>query len=180
MKKRFLILVSLFTILGLLFSFGACNAKDHLDVLRIANPTDIKKLDPITIMDAPSSRVADLITDSLVSYDHSGEVIPELAKSWEYSDEGDEVTFYLRDDVKFHDGTKFDAEAVKFNFERILDPEWASSAREKYTKVLEDIVVVDDYTIRFELKAPNAAFIDLYIIDNATMIISPASVEKYG
>ncbi|MFP4647135.1 MAG: ABC transporter substrate-binding protein [Candidatus Acetothermia bacterium] len=180
MEKRFSIVIAFFAILGLLLSVGTCYAASDSDTLRIANPSDVKKLDPIHIMDAPSSRVADLICDHLATYDYSGEVVPELAKSWEFSEEGDEITFYLREDVKFHDGTEFDAEAVKFNFERILDPDEASSAREKYSEVIEDIEVVDDYTIRFELTAPNAAFIDLYIIDNATMIISPASVEKYG
>lgn len=180
MKRRFSVFVSFFVILGLFLAVGVGYAEDDSGTLRIANPTDIKKLDPVDIQDATSSRVADLVFDHLASYDYDGEVIPELAKSWEFSEDGDEVTFHLRKGVKFHDGTEFDAQAVKFNFERIMDPEVASAAREKYTKEIENIKVVDDYTVRFKLTAPDAAFIDLYIIDNATMIVSPASVKKYG
>ncbi len=180
MSKKYLVILSVFLFLVFLLSPGVSHAQSQEDTLRIANPTDIKKLDPLEIQDAPSQRVADLVFDHLATYDYDGEVIPELAKSWEFSEEGDEVTFYLREDVQFHDGTKFDAQAVKFTFDRVLDPETASPYREKFNDMIEGIEVVDDYTVRFDLTSPNAAFIDLYIIDNAAMIISPASVEKYG
>ena len=180
MSKKFSVLVSFSVIMALLLTVGVCYAKDSSGTLRIANPTDIKKLDPVDIQDATSSRVADLVFDHLATYDYDGEVMPELAKSWEFSEEGDEITFHLREDVKFHDGTKFDAQAVKFNFERIMDPEVASPAREKFSKRIEEIEVIDDYTVRFKLTGPDAAFIDLYVVDNATMMMSPASVKKHG
>jgi len=148
--------------------------------LTIANPADIKKLDPIQILDQPSSRVANLVFDHLANYDFDGEVVPELAKSWEFSEDGKVVTFYLRDDVEFHDGTKFNAEAVKYNFERILDPDEAAPGKKKFEDAIEEVEVVDDYTVNFHLTEPNAAFIDLYIIDNSMMIVSPAATKKYG
>ena len=65
------------------------------------------------------------IFNSLVTIDENLNYIPELAESWDAKDDGKTYIFHLRKGVKFHDGTDFDAEAVKFNFERItgrLDP----------------------------------------------------------
>ncbi|MBS3788756.1 hypothetical protein KGY79_11235, partial [Candidatus Bipolaricaulota bacterium] len=73
MKNKFSVLVSVFLILGLFMVVGVCNAEDSSGTLRIANPTDIKKLDPVDIQDATSSRVADLVFDHLATYDYDGE-----------------------------------------------------------------------------------------------------------
>ena len=66
------------------------------------------------------------VYDTLVYQDSDGSFVPGLAERWEVSDDGLAYTFHLRDDVTFHDGTVFDAEAVKFNFDRIADPETKS------------------------------------------------------
>jgi len=148
--------------------------------LKIALPTDITKLDPIYIQDAPSSTVADLIYDTLVEFDFDGSLRPGLASSWEVSEDATVYTFHLREGVTFHDGTQFDAHAVKAHFERLLDPAWASPQRKMYASLISEIQVPDPYTVRFVLTRPDVAFIESYVISNATMIASPAAVERYG
>ena len=70
------------------------------------------------------------IYDRLVEINSTegGEIYPSLATSYSVSDDGLVWTFELREDVFFHDGTQFNAEAVKFNFDRIVDPETASQS----------------------------------------------------
>ncbi|GAK13049.1 ABC transporter substrate-binding protein [Geomicrobium sp. JCM 19039] len=78
-------------------------------------------LDPNVVPAAVDYRVMRSIYDSLVIQTEDG-IEPWLAESWEISDDGTAYTFHLRDDVTFHDGTPFNAEAVQYNFERIKDP----------------------------------------------------------
>ena len=69
------------------------------------------------------NQISRQIFDSLVYSPEPGVSVPWLAKSWEISDDGLIYTFKLRDDVTFHDGTPFNAEAVKYTFDRMRDPE---------------------------------------------------------
>src|SRR5882724_911543 len=79
-------------------------------------------LDPHHSTFAPHNRVLRSFFDSLVVLQPGQQFGPWLAKSWEISGDGLSYTFHLRDDVKFHDGTRFDAAAVKFNLDRIKEP----------------------------------------------------------
>jgi len=83
-------------------------------------------------------------------------VVPELAKSWEVLDEGRTYLFSLERGVTFHDGTDFDAQAAKWNFDRILDPEVGSWVRPYYEEI-ERVEVVDKYTLRVRMKEPSGA-----------------------
>jgi peptide/nickel transport system substrate-binding protein len=96
-----------------------------------------------------STRTAYLAYNGLVNIGESGEVVPDLAESWEISDPLTYV-FKLRSGVTFHDGTTFDAESVKVNIERILDPETASPKRADFA-MIETIEVVDPLTLRLKL-----------------------------
>jgi peptide/nickel transport system substrate-binding protein len=80
-------------------------------------------------------------------------VVPELAKSWEILEDGKIYVFHLVEGVKFHDGTDFDAEAAKWNFERILDPEVKSWVRVYYDDI-DKVEAVDKYTLRITMKKP--------------------------
>lgn len=77
-------------------------------------------LDP-AIITGWSVRCMDPVYEGLVAYElGTGKTVPRLATSWDISDDGKEVTFQLRENVQFHDGTEFNPEAVKLNFERVL------------------------------------------------------------
>jgi peptide/nickel transport system substrate-binding protein len=113
-----------------------------------------------------------LIFDGLTDHDGNNQVIPRLAKSWDYDEETYTYTFHLEENVKWHDGEPFTAEDVKFTIEAIMDPENESENAPNYEDV-EEITVIDDYTIAFRLKAPNVAFLDYM-----TMPILPKHLLK--
>jgi len=66
---------------------------------------------------------------SLVTLDEDLNIVPQLAESWEVQDEGKTYVFHLRQGVQFHDGTPFDAAAVKWNFDRLFNPEEKAAMR---------------------------------------------------
>ena len=119
------------------------------------------------------------VYDTLVWQDLSGEFVPGLAKSWEISDDGLTYTFHLRDDVVFHDGTPFDAQAVKFNLDRIADPATKSQKALFMLGPYESTEIVADYTVKVHLKEPYAPF-----LDSASQVYlgmaSPTAIEKWG
>ena len=100
-----------------------------------------------------------LIFDGLTAHNGDNEVVPGLAKSWEFDEQACTYTFYLEENVKWHDGEEFTADDVKFTIEAIMDPENGSENAPNYEDV-EEITVIDDYTVSFNLSAPNVAFLD--------------------
>jgi len=122
-----------------------------------------------------------LMFDYLIHYDADGNRIPGLAEFWEISDDASELTFHLRKGVKFHDGTDFNAEAVKINFERQMDPAAGAARTKELIQAIETILTPYDYTVVFKLKEPDVAFIGYYLADGTHGgMVSPAAIEKYG
>ncbi|MGQ9733341.1 MAG: ABC transporter substrate-binding protein, partial [Candidatus Zipacnadales bacterium] len=122
--------------------------------------------------------VVDLIFDRLVRFDGNLQIHPELAKSWEVSKDGLTWTLFLRDDVKFHDGTPFNAQAVKAHVERMLDRDWALPNRALWDHITS-VNVVDDYTVQFVTAKPFGPML-FYMAHGSGGIVSPAAVEKWG
>ena len=106
------------------------------------------------------------------------EIIPELAKEWKISEDGKTYTFILEEGVLFHDGTSFNAEAVKFNFDRMLDPEFGSP-RKAEIDLVKEVKVVDEYTVDVILSEPFSPFLAT-LTDRAGMMVSPTAVEELG
>ena len=100
-----------------------------------------------------------LIFNGLTAHDGDNQVVPCLAKSWDYDEATYTYTFHLEENVKWHDGEDFTAEDVKFTIEAIMDPENGSENAPNYEDVAE-ITVIDEHTVAFRLIAPNAAFLD--------------------
>ncbi|MDE6881630.1 MAG: ABC transporter substrate-binding protein [Lachnospiraceae bacterium] len=100
-----------------------------------------------------------LIFNGLTAHNGDNEVVPALAKSWEFEEASCTYTFYLEENVKWHDGEDFTADDVKFTIEAIMDPENGSENAPNYEDVRE-IRVIDDHTVAFCLDAPNVAFLD--------------------
>ena len=119
-------------------------------------------LDPHNLGDMPQTYVARQYLDSLVSMQPDGTVVPWLADKWTISKDGLEYTFYLKKGVNFTDGTPFDADAVKANFEQTLDPETQSSTNLVYLlPIYKGIDVLNKYTVRVNLKRPYSPFLDV-------------------
>jgi peptide/nickel transport system substrate-binding protein len=106
-------------------------------------------------------------------------IYPGLAERYEISDDATEYTFYLRKDVTFHDGTPFNAEAVKFSIDRIVDPETRSAAALGAVGPYEYSEVVDPYTIKIKFKEPFAGFLNMACTAYVP-ILSPTAVKKWG
>ncbi|MDO4475755.1 MAG: ABC transporter substrate-binding protein [Lachnospiraceae bacterium] len=100
-----------------------------------------------------------LLFDGLTDHDGDNNIIPRLAKEWTYDEETTTYTFYLEEGVKWHDGEEFTAEDVKFTIEAIMDPENGAENAPNYEDV-EEITVIDPYTVSFKLSAPNYAFLE--------------------
>jgi len=133
--------------------------------------------------DKSASRYNEYITrqifDSLVNVDAEGTFHPWLATSWEQSADGLTWTLKLREGVTFHDGEPFNAEAVKFNFDRVKDPATRSVTTAGYWGPYEATNVIDDFTIEVVFSEPYAPF--LAIISNELFgIKSPKAVQEFG
>ncbi len=143
--------------------------------LVIAVLSDAQSLDPAGSNDSPSSVVQANIYETLVTRNDDNELEPGLAESWEAVDE---LTweFKLREGVKFHDGTDFNAEAVKANLERILNPDVASPRLFLY-EMVTDVTVIDDYTVQIKTEYPFAPLL-AHLSHNGGGIVSPAVIEE--
>ncbi|PWW02782.1 peptide/nickel transport system substrate-binding protein [Paenibacillus cellulosilyticus] len=135
-------------------------------------------LDPHRSASPGNSRVQRSLFDSLVVELPDNQFGPWLATKWDISADNLTYTFYLRDDVTFTDGTKLDAAAVKFNFDRIKTLESPGLAL-NYIGSLENTEVVDDYTVRFHFAKPFAPFLRYLATENLG-IVSPKAVADRG
>jgi peptide/nickel transport system substrate-binding protein len=154
-----------------------------------AKPKDAVKIDPQNITDGESFDVTRHIFENLVQFvEEKTEVRPGLAESWSTSNDGKTWTFKLRRNVKFHDGTPFNAQAVVFNFERMMDEknpyhkgpfEYYKSFFNGYPGDLESIKATDEHTVVFTLKKPIAPFLSNLATSSFGMM-SPDSVKKFG
>jgi peptide/nickel transport system substrate-binding protein len=106
-----------------------------------------------------------------------GGIGPDLAKSWDFSNDGTVITFHLQEGVKFHDGTVLDAQAIKWNFDRYLDEAVASPRRAELAPPLERVEVLDSRTLVFHLSAAFRPFLTV-ITDQAGWMASPTAVKE--
>lgn len=148
---------------------------DAVTTLTIAEALQPSSLDIATEYEAAAMAVNRVVYERLVQYDQdTTEIAPELATSWEVSEDGKVWTFHLREGVKFHDGTPLNAEAVKFSFERTLSinqgPAWMLSSIEK-------IDAPDENTVQFTLSEPFSAFLPVLANIWGTGIVSPTAVK---
>jgi peptide/nickel transport system substrate-binding protein len=121
------------------------------------------------------------VFDSLVFRDYDGKFYPWLATRWQFSNDGKSITFQLRRDVQFHDGTPFDASAVKFTLDNIVDPKTAStSGAVDLIGPYDSTEVVDRYTVKVNWKQPFApALLNLSSQWNFA-ILPPKAVQELG
>jgi peptide/nickel transport system substrate-binding protein len=149
------------------------------NMLRVARGGQGRSLDPHIRARFDDRVVIAAIYEPLINSDKDGHFVPVLAKSWEIGSTGRVLTFHLREGVTFHDGTPFDAQAVKWNLARVLDPATGSDHRQKFEGIIQGIQAVDPYTVRIYLTRPYPAlFSDL--TDRPGQMVSPAAVKKFG
>lgn len=147
-------------------------------ILVIAQGTDAVTLDAADSTDSPSATVISHISETLFELTPEGTIEPLLAESYEVSADGTVWTLRLRQGVTFHDGTPFNAEAVKFNIDRFLDPANAFQFRFLLNRVAS-VEVVDEYTVRFNLSTPFAPFL-AHLTHSSVAMQSPTAIERFG
>src|SRR5438309_4429038 len=138
---------------------------------------DVSDLDPMLSGLFVDRNIMYAIYDSLVRVDPKGNIIPWLAEKWETSSDGKTVTFSLRKDVKFHDGTTFDADSVKWNIERYKTTK--ESQRTGDLSSVDTVTVVDASTVKFNLKTAFAPLLGA-LVDRAGMMVSKAVQTAMG
>src|SRR5574342_186946 len=121
-------------------------AADPRDELRVAIPWTPENLDPTMNLSSIRAQVGMSLFDSLVGRDSQRRIVPELAESWKLLDDNT-WQFRLRNGVTFHNGEPFNAEAVRFTLQRVLDPNQKSPNRANIAEVAK-VEVVDDVTVK--------------------------------
>jgi len=173
-----------FTLAALGGLAGPAAAQTPPGVLIVAQIAEPKSLDPHAVTAVNDFRILMNVYDGLVRY-KSGTlaVEPALATGWTISDDAKVYTFTLRDGVTFHDGTPFDAAAVKFNFDRMLDDknpyhDTGPFPLSFFFSAVDKVEAPDPKTVVFHLKEPYAPFLSNLAYPTGLMV-SPAAVKKY-
>ncbi len=163
---------------------GALHRRRDPGALVVAQATGPLKLDPVRVTDNESIEVGGLLFEGLVRWKPgTTDIMPGLATRWEVSDDGKRWTFHLRDRVVFHDGTSFDAAAVVFSFERLLDPTHPDAIGDdgrywrSLLKSVTHVRAIDSHTVEVDVAQPYAPLLgDLAMFP----MVSPTAVRRWG
>jgi peptide/nickel transport system substrate-binding protein len=160
---------------------GSAWAQSGRDVIVVGMEAEPPGLDPGQALGLHTLRVTHEIFETLVNTrDDSTEIVPGVAESWQVSSDGLGWTFKLRRGVRFHDGTPLDAAAVKFTFDRVIDPAHPHAKSGKWSFVVgylssvKSVEVVDPLTVRLYLKYPTSSLLPLLALPNCA-IVSPTA-----
>ena len=143
--------------------------------ITVAVGSSFTTLDPYQATDLLSRTVAKSFYEGLYSFDKNLKPVPQLAESYEVSEDGLVYTFKLRDGVKFHDGTDFTAEAVKLNFERVLNPDNHLSRR-SFFNFIDRIEAVDRFHVKFVLSRRTPGFLQR-LANGSGQMICPNTIK---
>ncbi|WP_197061555.1 glutathione ABC transporter substrate-binding protein GsiB [Pectobacterium betavasculorum] len=144
----------------------------------IAVGSTFTSLDPYDANDSLSQTVAKSFYQGLFGFDKDMKLVNVLADSYDVSPDGLAYTVKLHPSVKFHDGSAFNAAAVKVNLDRASNPD-NRLKRYNLFKMIDKTEAVDDLTVKITLKTPFSAFIN-NLAHPAAVMISPAALTQYG
>ena len=148
-KRRVAKLIALSMVAATLLTGVNVQAKEEKVVTAMTSIDLTPELcDPVK--SGPDFRLYEMIYDPLVRYGENGEIKPALAESWDISEDGTTYTFHLRKDVKFSDGTVFNADNVMWNYNRWVEQDVIGN----FSAKLENVTKVDDYTVEFKFAEP--------------------------
>jgi len=152
----------------------------------VANQPTI--INPILTTHSVSAGLLNIVLSRLIRINSKGQIKPDLAKSWEVSDNGTIYTFYLRENVKFHDGVEFTAEDAAFTYQQFIDQNNNSPYRTHF-ELVQNLEVVDKYIFRITLSKPFPAFlyklvereiIPKHILDGKNLHNAPFNYHPIG
>jgi len=162
---------------GLLLATGLAVAQSS--EIRIGAPLEPPALDPTAgAAEAIDVVVYQNVFEGLTRVDQTGVVQPGLASAWTISEDGLTYRFTLNEGVTFHDGSAFDAEDVKFTFDRILAEDSVNAQKALYTSI-SAVTVIDPKTVEITLSRPDGLFL-FNIGRGDAVIVAPESAENNG
>ncbi len=165
--KKVIPLLAAFFLLGILLVTG-CKQKEEIgalpvkkeigepaygDAIVVGSIGDARNLVPILASDSASADIVGLVFNGLVKYNKDIELVGDLAKSWEVSEDGLVITFFLRKGVRWHDGAPFTSRDVLFTYQKLIDPEVPTPYSGDFERI-ERLKIPDDYTVRVIYKEP--------------------------
>ncbi len=153
------------------------SAQDR-DNFMVVRPQEIVGLDPATVTESQSGFIVRNVYSRLVDISYDGNTVePDLAETWELSDDGLVYTFTLRPDVKFHDGSALTASDVVYSMNRFLSLGEGDASTFSSHISPESVVAIDELTVQFTLTEPFSAFLQLMGMPRGASIVSQAWVE---
>jgi peptide/nickel transport system substrate-binding protein len=192
-KKLTLLLVLALALSTVLAACSSSTSSGTSETLIFGRGGDSVSLDPANVTDGESIKVTKNIFEGLLTYEEDNtEVVPALATEWSYDADNLVWTFTLREGVKFHDGTDFNAEAVVFNFNRWMDKDHEfhigdfpyygymfGGYKGDEGHVIKEVVATGDYTVEIHLNNPQGPFLN-NVAMAAFGIASPAAIKEHG
>jgi peptide/nickel transport system substrate-binding protein len=179
MKRLCQIILAVFLILVVVVTTVSCGEATKTQkggTLRLA-AYSMGSLDPHTSIGGFELNYHYQNFDNLVTMKPDMSIVSGLAESWEMVD-SKAIIFHLKKGVKFHDGTDFNAAAVKWNVEHVKDPD-VKSPFAGTLMCVDSVEVLDNLTVKFNLNKPDASLLAA-LSDKAGMMVSPAAGQKYG
>lgn len=165
MKRKLLLVMTVLTLIAItVVGCSSDNTDDGTDKSSDVEKTlivraigDPMSFNPDTLADDNAYAIVQNLYNRVVKLDASKQVIPDLATDWEVSEDGMQITFYLRDDAKWHDGEAVTSEDVKYTFDTIKEnPTYYMSSR---LQIVDSIETPDDYTVVFNMNQADVSFI---------------------
>ncbi|MFW6293649.1 MAG: ABC transporter substrate-binding protein, partial [Spirochaetota bacterium] len=178
MKHRALTLVALLALMAAIaspiFATGTQEAASAGDTLTIAIGAEPESLDPVKMTSAPAATVGEHVVERLIYMEEDGSLIPMLATSWSANSDSTVWTFEIRQGVEFHDGEPLNAEAVRLNLARFIDPDVGAAYRFLLGSV-EEIRATGEYTLELRLSEPFAPIL-AHLSHSFIGIVSPRQI----
>ena len=169
-------IVAIGVVVALFATLASAQGPRRGGTIRVGLDADTTGMDPHFASAAVDRQVYQNLYDKLVDINQDLDIVPMLAASWTVTNNGRTVTFKLRPNVVFHDGTPFNAEAVKYNFERMMEP---TSFRRSEIILVQRATVTDALTVQLELERPFSALLAV-LTDRAGMMVSPTAARRLG
>ena len=157
--------------------FLSCKAKEAevRDTLTIAIGAEPESLDPVKMTSAPAATVGEHVIQRLIYMEEDGTLTPMLATSWSANADSTVWTFQIRQGVKFHDGEPLNAEAVRLNLARFVNPE-VGAAYAFLLGTVRDIRATGEYTLELRLAQPFAPILS-HLSHSFIGILSPSQIK---
>jgi peptide/nickel transport system substrate-binding protein len=148
--------------------------------LRVAWEADVTGLDPHLSTGVQAYRVLGNLFNSLITIDTALNYVPDLAESWEILEGGKVYVFHLRKGVKFIDGTDFDAEVVRWNYQRIMDPDEKTFVA-PFFAIVDRVEALDAHAVKFTLKYPSMTLLPVIAAERVGFLqMSPAVFKQWA